>query len=360
MRAATVAGLFVVVLLVAGVPGLTGLVPRIENEPWAVTTYAFAYGVDVANFGTAPAANVTVRVALLPDMAPFQRVDRLALDTPGYVVEEDERGNRFAVYRLAQLPPATSFVANVDAAVQVYGIDFAVPPEAFSNGAASADPAYVAPEAFVESSDPRIVARARWIRANGTDLADFVYNAYVWTANRITYETQPKERGALWALKTGRGMAPEYANLYMSLLRAEGVAAKRVNGWGERFQAGQVLPAEEVAHAWVLVDAGDRGWLPVDPTFGDRNRYENFLKMNDRRVILTEGVNRAFYGVTYDRAPGVNVQVDYTVHVLGKEEENLSTARQIVLVGMVSVPVLLAAVLVVQVVRERRRRVYED
>ncbi|OGS48318.1 MAG: hypothetical protein A3K68_07545 [Euryarchaeota archaeon RBG_16_68_13] len=102
----------------------------------------------------------------------------------------------------------------------------------------------------------------------------------------------------------------------------------------------------------------DHGWIPVDPTFGDVHEYENFFKINDMHVILTEGVNRHFYRVTYTRLAGTNVQVDYVVDVLSKAEENLSLARAVVLDAVLAVPFLLAAVIVGEVVRERKKRVY--
>ena len=354
MRLATVVWLMLLVLLVAGLPGLTGLAPRIENEPWGMTTYDFRYTLDVGNFGTAAASNVTVRLALLRDFPPFQTVDSLSIDLAGWTEEVDDLGNRFATYGLPALAPGASTIVNVTARARIFSIDFAITPDSFAYP--PVDPRYTAAEPFVESADPRIANVSARLRENSTGDADYAYRAYVWTTHHLTYETQPQERGAVWSLKTGRGMCYEYSNLYMALLRAYGLAVKRVNGWGERFQTGEVHRAEAIAHAWALVYTSDNGWIPVDPTFGDVHLYENYLKINDMHVILTEGVNRHFYRVTYGRAVGTNVQVDYSVHVLSKTEENLSTARAVVFWGMVSVPMLATVVIVGQVARERRKR----
>jgi len=355
MRVALVAGVLFVALLIAGIPGLVGLAPRIENEPWGVTTYEFVYHVDVGNFGTAPARNLTARVALLRTFEPFQVVDSMVVATQGSTIEEDELGNQFAVYNMTELAPGASFMADFTARVRVFGIDFTATDTGLSG---SPGPEYTSPEPFVESADTRIINQSLALRGVSTGLADYAYRSYVWTTHHLTYETQPQERGAAWALRTGRGMCYEYANLYMALLRAQGVPSKRVNGWGERFQAGEVHHAEEVAHAWDLLFSADHGWIPVDPTFGDKHEYEYFLKINDMHVILTEGVNRHFYRITYTRTAGTNVQVDYVVTVLSKVDENLSAARAIVIGGFVAVPFLLAAVIVAQVVTERRKRVY--
>jgi len=356
VRVTTVAVLLVAAIALAGLPGLVGIAPHVENQPWGVTTFDFLYTIDVSNFGTAPARNVTVRVALLRDFPPFQQVQSMNVETPGFTNEVDDLANRFAVYNLTELAPGATFMANLTSRVRVYGIDFAVSPESFTTGAPG--PAFSSPEPFVESGDPRIVNRSIELRAESADMEDYAYRAYVWTTEHLTYETQPQERGAVWALKTGRGMCYEYANLYMALLRAQGLAAKRVNGWGERFESGERHHAESIAHAWDLVWTADQGWIPVDPTFGDRHLYENFLKINDMHVVLTEGVNRNFYRVAYTRTLGTNVQVDYVVHVLSKTEENLSVARTLVFGGLVSVPFLLTGVVTAQVLWERKKRVY--
>lgn len=354
MRTAAVVGVLLLVLIIVGLPGLVGLVPQGNGDPWGVTTYDFAYAAEVSNFGTVGARNVTMRIALLRDFEPFQRVERMDILTPGVARETDELGNAYAVYQTANLAPGASMMMSFAARVQVFGIDFNADGDPFvASGVGSQ---FTAPEPFVESTDPRIGNESRWIRANTSSLAAYAQASYAWTARHLTYETQPQERGAVWALKTGRGMCYEYANLYLALLRAQGVAAKRVNGWGEHFSQGEILRAEQIAHAWVLVRTADHGWLPVDPTFGDAHLYENYLKTNDMHVILTEGVDKRFYRVTYDRATGVNVQVDYTVHVLAKQEQNLSLGRSLVFGGFVAVPILLTLAIGFQVARERRRR----
>jgi transglutaminase-like putative cysteine protease len=354
MRTAAIVAGLLVVLIVVGLPGLVGLVPQGNGNPWGVTTYEFAYAAEVSNFGTVGARNLTARIALLRDFEPFQRVERMDILTPGYATEVDELGNEYAVYQAADLAPGASLLLTFAARVRVFGIDFHTDGNPFTR--ADADAPFTAPEPFVESSDPRIVNESASLRANHSSLAGYAYASYAWTARHLTYETQPQERGAVWALKTGRGMCYEYANLYMALLRAQGVAAKRVNGWGERFAPGEVHRAEEIAHAWVLVRTAGHGWLPVDPTFGDVHLYENYLKTNDLHVILTEGVNRHFYRVAYDRSAGVNVQVDYAVHVLSMHEENLSLGRTLVFAGFVAVPILLSVAIILRVVWERHRR----
>ena len=354
MRVATATALLLVILLIAGLPGLTGLAPRLENNPWGVTTYDFRYAIDVGNFGTTAARNMTLRVALLRDFTPFQQVLSQSVDIPGATIEEDELSNRYAVYAFPELAPGASVMANVTARARIFSIDFSVGPGTFP--APSPGPQYTVPEPFVESTDMRIANQSARLWENSSSATDFVYRSYAWTTQHLTFETQPQERGAVWALKTGRGMCYEYSNLYMSLLRARGIAAKRVNGWGTPFQAHEVHHVEAIAHAWVLLYTADHGWTPVDPTFVDVHLFENFMKINDMHVILTEGVNRHLYRVTFDRVPGTNVQVDYTVHVLAKQEQNLSAARQVVWVGVLSVPILAAVIIIVQVGRERRRR----
>jgi hypothetical protein len=359
MKAPAVVGVLLGILVLAGLPGIAGLLPHRTNEPWGVTTYEFAYTADIGNFGTAVASNVSIQVALLRDFEPFQRVNEMSVLTPGASLEEDTIGNRFAVYRIGDLAPGGSLSFAFRARVQIYAIDFAVDAGSFT-WTVPPEPEFVSPETFVESTDPRIQNVSRSLRANASGLADFAYAAYGWTTRHLTYETQPQERGALWSLRTGRGMCYEYADLYMALLRAEGIASKRVNGWGERFASGEVHRAEEIAHAWVLLETSDHGWLPVDPTFGDVSLYENYLKINDMHVILTEGVNRHLYRATYDRTTGVNVQVDYAVQVVSMQVENLSPARTLVFAGFVSVPILLSVAIGWQVIRERRRRVFDD
>jgi len=121
---------------------------------------------------------------------------------------------------------------------------------------------YTASAQYIESDNPEIVAASKRIVGNETNpylqarkIFDFVrnipfdYSLAVWN---------PATEGALYILKTGRGVCRHHAALFVALSRAAGIPAAEILGiWGD---------GGPINHSWVQFYLANYGWIPAEPT----------------------------------------------------------------------------------------------
>jgi hypothetical protein len=115
----------------------------------------------------------------------------------------------------------------------------------------------------------------------------------------LTYDdTLPaQEKGALWAYNNQRGDCSEYSTLMITLLRCQGIPARKVTGYvistnpSLRPYVGQqwnyhLSDQEEstfLGHAWVEYYVPNMGWIASDPTWNSGGDYANkvdYLRLN--------------------------------------------------------------------------------
>ncbi|MGB7605830.1 MAG: S-layer homology domain-containing protein [Lutisporaceae bacterium] len=144
------------------------------------------------------------------------------------------------------------------------------------------------------------------------DIYDFV-NLY------ISYDKDPlyANKGALNAIKTGKGVCDEYATLFTALSRAVGIPARVATGYWltEPLKAGAWNDVSEKGHAWAEFYLPQVGWIPVEPTYfltvnGVRTPdNEHFANFNSDEIHLLNayqsndiksdiGIRYSYYKIT--------------------------------------------------------------
>jgi len=142
---------------------------------------------------------------------------------------------------------------------------------------------YLAPSYWIQSEDSAIVETARSVTAGLTTDYEKAVALHDWVCNNVWYDYDTITTGvrvpgdALFTLNNRRGVCEGYANLYAALLRAVGIPAKYVIGYGMDYAevAGWTasrLSGAEDNHAWNEVYIDGR-WLVVDTTWNSGNEY---------------------------------------------------------------------------------------
>ena len=123
--------------------------------------------------------------------------------------------------------------------------------------------------------------------------AEMIHN---WVVNNLTYNGSllPQEMGASWAFNNSEGDCSEYSSLMITLLRIQGIPARKVTGFlisnnpAIRPLVGNSwsfyvsdLGSNMLGHAWVEYYVPEIGWIVSDPTWGTNyfNRID-FLRFN--------------------------------------------------------------------------------
>jgi Na+-transporting methylmalonyl-CoA/oxaloacetate decarboxylase gamma subunit len=104
-------------------------------------------------------------------------------------------------------------------------------------------------------------------------LLDVIKADYRYINNKLEYDqnktTSENTRiGAKEALLGGSSVCMEYADVMISLLRAQGIPSRAALGYAN---LRETTPENQVRHQWVQIWVPDYGWLSVDPTFESEN-----------------------------------------------------------------------------------------
>ena len=118
-------------------------------------------------------------------------------------------------------------------------------------------------ESYIEKDDKRIQETAKSI--GGKNDLEIVQNIYDYVLDNMEYVLHGKESfGAVKALRLKKGDCSEYADLFVALCRARKIPARVVSGY-------TVNPDTKTSrHNWVEVYLQRYGWVPFDPSSGDR------------------------------------------------------------------------------------------
>jgi len=88
-----------------------------------------------------------------------------------------------------------------------------------------------------------------------------------------------KRKGALSALSEKKGVCTEFSDLFVSLSRASGTAAREIQGFAftENKEIISLSAKNDVLHSWVeFWNTQKRIWQPIDPTWEKTTGIENF------------------------------------------------------------------------------------
>ncbi len=124
---------------------------------------------------------------------------------------------------------------------------------------------FLKPSHYIESNDPELVSKARLEFASNTSELETIRQVTEWVNKNVTYDFENYYNG-IWSAKqtylSRRGVCDEFSNLAAAFLRARGIPTQYIAGVsfdGERFGN----------HGWLEVYLGGKGWIGVDPTYGE-------------------------------------------------------------------------------------------
>jgi len=154
-------------------------------------------------------------------------------------------------------------------------------------------------ETYYERDDPNINATSFSIVNPGDNPITKATKICNWVSDYLTYDDTlpPQEKGALWAYNNKRGDCSEYSTLMITLLRCQGIPARKVTGYvisanpslrpyvGQQWNYHLNDQGEStfLGHAWVEYYVPNMGWIASDPTWNSGGNYANkvdYLRLN--------------------------------------------------------------------------------
>ena len=199
-----------------------------------------------------------------------------------------------------------------------------------------------------------------------------------WVVNHIDYDDglPAQEMGAKWAYDNQLGDCSEYSSLMVTLLRCQGIPARKVSGFvisnnpstkpyiGQEwnFYAGTGGVSNILGHAWVEYYVPDIGWIACDPTWDGQINYFNhidYLRFNfnigawfsiPKYVDLSEFPHPC---IVYDPFSVFDYDYNFKVSVV---DVNLNQFATEIMIFIIIGVILAALVIGITIVIMRRRK----
>ena len=220
-----------------------------------------------------------VCVANIPDVNPYQKV----LDGPRFNIApqyqaEDGYGNRYSIFKNLMIPQGSNVTITLGYVVDIRmmkiisegTIPFAalhdLPPETEK---------YLRPTQYIDSDKSLFKRTAAGFREKSGDVLELIHLIHNFTASHVTYDYDvDKDPKLLWAYQEdsalttytkGRGICTNFSRLLVALMRAAGIPARTVQGYGFMETVPYETYTEDFTHAWTEVYLPGTGWVPVEP-----------------------------------------------------------------------------------------------
>lgn len=138
---------------------------------------------------------------------------------------------------------------------------------------------YTAAADKIESDNQAIIDKSKELFNGISNPYYKAKKAYEFVNSYMNYDENIKNKGALSALQTSKGVCEDYSELFAALLRASGVPARVVTGFwtfNDSFN-NNIASGDKSRHAWAEYYLPEYGWIAVEPT--------NVLYKGSNRVV---------------------------------------------------------------------------
>lgn len=134
---------------------------------------------------------------------------------------------------------------------------------------------WLKPSTFVQSDDPRLIAKAHEVAGDETDAFAISSKLCEWVHSYVETTFSAQLTNALEVLENPRGDCTEHSILFIGLARAAGIPAREVAGliYVETPKPGFYF------HQWATVWVGK--WVDVDPTFNQPLADATHIKLGE-------------------------------------------------------------------------------
>ena len=249
--------------------------------------YDVAHRITLTNAGPGTASRLTLWVALIRTLEPYQKLLSSGSEPSEFEKVDDEYGNRYAQFEFHDVGPGQSVVASLTYQVRVNELTYDLP-----DCTGEVPDFFLEPDTYVECDSEEVQALADELAQDQANPCLTLEALYDYVREHITYTRyETADHGAAWALQHRSGDCTEFADALLALSRAAGIPARFLEG--VTYREGRSADLGQTKHDWLEAYLPDQGWVPLDPTWGRfRNKRDAyFARISPDHIVVTVGRN---------------------------------------------------------------------
>ncbi len=271
-----------------------------KNERYAEVSHIH----ELTNFGPGKVITADIYLAI-PVNRDNQEIESISYTTDYTDIVIDASDQKCAHYHFENMRSGESKQAQILTRAKIYETRYFIFPDKV--GALSDIPADIKNMYLIDNEKYQI---SNQIISNGLREAVgdqknpywIARGIYQYLIDNMYYEMVGGWNTAPTVLERGNGSCSEYSFVYIAMCRAAGLPARYV---GSVVVRGDDASFDDVFHRWVEVYLPGYGWIPVDPSGGDRtsprDQANYFGHLANRFLITTENAGGSeFIGWTYN------------------------------------------------------------
>jgi transglutaminase-like putative cysteine protease/streptogramin lyase len=203
----------------------------------------------------------------------------------------DRWGQKTAHFHIENLKQGQHFEANMTVKAKFYDLTFFIYPDKVGKLKQMPDSVkkYLANDAKYDFNNPIIQKAVKNAIGNEQNPYWIVRKIFDYVREHMYYQMSGGWNTAPTVLARGNGSCSEYSFVFISMCRAAGIPARYVGSVVIRSEATAI---DDVFHRWVEVYLPNYGWIPVDPSGGDRKtpaqQARFFGHLSPRFLITTQ------------------------------------------------------------------------
>ncbi len=274
---------------------------RAYNSHKARITYIH----EVTNFGPGTVEEVDLHLAIAHDR-PNQAILEPPVFKPGYSGRvTDKWGQETAHYQFKNIKPGEKVSGQMTTQAKISEVRYFIYPEdvgTLSDIPAEIKDKYLENNEKYQYDDPVIQKGLKEAIGDETNPYWIFRKIFNHLIDHMYYEMVGGWNTAPTVLARGNGSCSEYSFVYISMCRAAGLPARYV---GSVVVRGDYASQDDVFHRWVEVYLPKVGWVPIDPSGGDRDwprDQANYIGHLAHRFLITteSGGGSKTMGWTYN------------------------------------------------------------
>ena len=242
--------------------------------------YTITNEIEVQNTSSEASRNIRITVPLInTDMPIYQQLLGEQFDPWPEEIITDSYGNREAVYIIPYLGAKQTITLKQSYLVINYGVKYTFNVTNITSAYSDdIDDIYLSPSSGIESNSAEVIAYAKEIAGTETNPYILARKAFADINLYLTYvQGENANKGALNALRTGEGVCEDYTDLFIAVMRALGIPARKQTGYIYLPYDYNTEPYFDndtgwvnlniMTHSWPEFYLQDIGWVACDPTF---------------------------------------------------------------------------------------------